>query len=123
MTINNFVIVGRAGGEPQRTTFESGSVKVEFSVAVDRIPKSDKPDWYRIELWGKQAEVAQHYVTKGKFVEVTGELGFNEYTDRNNVKRFKYFLKGVNIQLLGGSAPQGSNSSTQSTNNDNEYDF
>ncbi len=65
--INSVVIVGRVGQDPEMKYFESGKVKTSISVAVDRRTRNDKKtDWFRIELWDKQAELTGEYVKKGR---------------------------------------------------------
>jgi len=60
--LNSVVLVGRAGADPEIKYFESGRAKTKFNLAVDRPTKrvegQDNTDWFRIELWGKPAEIA-----------------------------------------------------------------
>lgn len=100
--INSVVIVGRVGQDPEMKYFEKGSVKTTFSVAVNRFQKDiEKPDWFRIELWGRQAEVAGEYVRKGSLVGIEGRLEFNHWTDNEGNKHLTHYIAGDRLQLLG----------------------
>jgi single-strand DNA-binding protein len=85
MTINIVTLVGRVGTDPDVKYFESGSVKCNLTLAVDRrTRRDDKPDWFNLELWGKTAEVAANYVRKGSLIGVTGSLKFDHWQDRSS---------------------------------------
>jgi len=58
MEINTINLVGRAGREPDVRYFESGSVVANFTLAVNRRSRDEEPDWFNLEIWGKQAQIA-----------------------------------------------------------------
>ena len=65
MEINTINLVGRAGREPDVRYFESGSIVANFTIAVNRRSRDEEPDWFNLEIWGKQAQIAADYVKKG----------------------------------------------------------
>ena len=58
MQINTINLVGRAGREPDVRYFESGSIVANFTIAVNRRSRDEEPDWFNLEIWGKQAQIA-----------------------------------------------------------------
>ena len=103
--MNNVVIVGRAGKDPEMKYFESGKVKTTFSVAVNRWDsktKAETTDWFNIELWDKSAEVAGEYVKKGKLVAIDGRLTVNKWKDASGADREWFTVRANNLRLLGG---------------------
>ena len=62
MEINTINLVGRAGREPDVRYFESGSIVANFTIAVNRRSRDEEPDWFNLEIWGKQAQIAADYV-------------------------------------------------------------
>ena len=103
--MNNVVIVGRAGKDPEMKYFESGKVKTTFSVAVgrwDSKTKAETTDWFNIELWDKSAEVAGEYVKKGKLVAIDGRLAVNKWKDASGTDREWFTIRANNLRLLGG---------------------
>ena len=103
--LNTVTLVGRAGADPEIKYFESGRAKTTFNIAVDRPVKRtegvDTTDWFRIELWGKSAEIAAEYVKKGKLVGIVGRLEFNRWTDANGQKHEMPVIAANELRLLG----------------------
>ena len=99
--VNSVVLVGRAGRDPEMKYFESGRVKTSFSVAVNRPTKEKETDWFDIELWGSQAEIAGEYVRKGSLIGVEGRLDFNRWTSDDGNKNVRPIIQASNIRLLG----------------------
>lgn len=100
--INSVVVVGRVGQDPDMKYFESGKVKTAFSIAVNRWTKEgDKTDWFNIELWDKQAEIAGEYVKKGRQVAIDGKLAISKWTNKEGKAVERYFIRANNLRLLG----------------------
>jgi single stranded DNA-binding protein (ssb) len=74
MEINTINLVGRAGREPDVRYFESGSIVANFTIAVNRRSRDEEPDWFNLEIWGKQAQIAADYVKKGSLIGITGSF-------------------------------------------------
>ena len=101
MEINTINLVGRAGREPDVRYFESGSTVANFTLAVNRISRSDEPDWFNLEIWGKQAQIAADYVKKGSLVGITGSLKIDSWKDKNTGEdRFKPVVRVDRLNLL-----------------------
>ncbi|TAF06522.1 MAG: single-stranded DNA-binding protein [Nostocales cyanobacterium] len=103
MSINVVTLVGRVGGDPNIRYFESGKVKCELTLAVNRKTRnSDQPDWFNLELWGKTAEIAGNYVRKGSLIGVKGSLKFDTWSDRQTgTNRSKPVINVEQLELLG----------------------
>lgn len=103
--LNSVVLVGRAGADAQIKYFESGTAKTTFNLAVDRPVKRtegvDTTDWFRIELWEKDAEIAAEYVKKGKLVGIVGRLEFSRWTDPQGQKHEMPIIRARQLRLLG----------------------
>ncbi|MBD2019662.1 single-stranded DNA-binding protein [Leptolyngbya sp. FACHB-36] len=118
MSLNAVSLVGRVGGDPDVKYFESGSVVCNLTLAVNRASRSnDQPDWFNLELWGKQAEVAANYVRKGSLIGVSGALKFEHWKDRSTgVDRSKPVIRVDRLELLGSK--RDSEASTASSYSD-----
>lgn len=103
MSLNIVTLVGRAGRDPDVKYFESGSVVCNLTLAVNRpTRKSDEPDWFNLEIWGKTAEVAGNYVRKGSLIGVQGSLKFEHWQDRSTgATRSKPVIRVDRLDLLG----------------------
>jgi single-strand DNA-binding protein len=103
MSLNSVTLVGRAGGDPDTKYFESGTVVTNVNLAVNRqTSKSDQPDWFSLEFWGKNAETAANYIRKGSLIGITGSLKFDHWTDRGTgTSRSKPVIRVERLELLG----------------------
>ena len=103
--MNTAVLVGRVGRDAEIRYFESGKVKANFSIAVNRWDpktKSEVADWFNIDVWDKLAEFAGEYVKKGIQVAVDGRIGQNKWTDKaTGNERENFLIIANNIRLLG----------------------
>ena len=125
MAINSVTLVGRAGRDPEVKYFESGSVVANLTIAVNRRNKNDEPDWFNLEIWGKQAQVAADYVKKGSLIGITGSFKLDSWKDRNTGEtRNKPVVRVDRLELLGSKRDsennnfQTNNSFNQQQNND-----
>ncbi|NJL48086.1 MAG: single-stranded DNA-binding protein [Leptolyngbyaceae cyanobacterium SM2_5_2] len=103
MTVNVVTLVGRVGADPDVKYFESGSVLCNLTLAVKRrSSRDDKPDWFNLELWGKNAEVAANYVRKGSLIGISGALKLDQWQDRaTGANRSKPVIRVDRLELLG----------------------
>lgn len=98
----SIALVGRAGRDPEVRYFESGSVVAKLTLAVNRRSRDDEPDWFNLEIWGKQAQVAADYVRKGSLLGITGLLKLDRWTDRTTgEERSKPVVRVDRLELLG----------------------
>jgi single-strand DNA-binding protein len=127
MSLNTITLVGRAGRDPETRFFEGGTVVTNLTLAVNRPSRDEEPDWFNLEIWGKQAQVAADYVRKGSLIGVVGRMTSEQWTDRNTgERRSKALVKVDRLALLGSKAesaaaagpaagaatPQGTNTAT-----------
>ena len=82
MALNSVSIVGRAGRDPEVRYFESGSIVANLTLAVNRRSREEEPDWFNLEIWGKQAQVAADYVKKGSLLGITGSFKLDQWKDK-----------------------------------------
>ena len=120
MGINSVTLVGRAGRDPEVRYFESGTVVANLTMAVNRRNREDEPDWFNLEIWGKQAQVAADYVKKGSLIGVTGSFKMDSWKDRQTGEdRNKPVVRVDRLELLG-SKRDSENSNFQNNNSFNQ---
>ena len=61
----------------------------------------DITTWFKITLWRQQAENAAKYLTKGSPVYIEGRLKIEEWTDRDNNKRYTLDVQATDMQFIG----------------------
>ena len=123
MGVNSVTLVGRAGRDPDVRYFESGTVVANLTLAVNRRSRSDEPDWFNLEIWGKQAQVAADFIKKGSLIGVVGSFKLDRWKDRNTGEdRTKPVVRVERLELLG-SKRDADPAGFSSDSNNNEIPF
>lgn len=105
MSVNKVTLIGRAGKDPEIKTTKDGKKVAVFTLATNDYAKNkedQKTQWHNVTLWEGLAEVAEKYLKKGQEVYIEGRLSYEEYTDKEGVKRNYTRIIGSSLQLLGG---------------------
>lgn len=74
----SITLVGRAATTPAAVFYESGTVRVTFSITINRKRFGEPSELFCLELWGKQAQRAYDEIKRGELIGVTGELRMQE---------------------------------------------
>jgi single-strand DNA-binding protein len=80
MSFHTIIIVGNLGRDPEMRYAPNGNAVTSLSVASNRQytdssgQKVKETTWFRVSVWGKQAESVNTYLQKGSSVLVEGEL-------------------------------------------------
>lgn len=89
--VNQVVLIGRMGKDPELRYTPSGVAVASFSLAVNRRFKSpsgeQETDWLDIVVWKQQAEFAANYLGKGRLVCVEGRLQVRNWVAQDGTKR------------------------------------
>jgi single-strand DNA-binding protein len=105
--MNKALILGNLGRDAEVRTVPNGGTVASFSLATTEKwtskdgEKHEQTEWHRIVLWGKQAEVLQPYLLKGKQVLVEGRIQTRQY-DKDGQKHYATEIKADRVTLLGG---------------------
>ena len=106
-SFNKITVVGYLGRDPELRYTSDGTPVCNFSVATTERRKDrqgemqDVTTWFRVNVWRRQAEVANQYLKKGKLVYVEGRLSQSEYQDREGQTRTSLEIQASDLQFLG----------------------
>jgi len=113
--VNKVILVGNLGRDPEVRTTPTGQPVASFSIATNRKWKDrdgnrqEQTEWHNIVCWGRQAEVAGEYLSKGKQIYVEGRLQTRSWEDRQSgEKKYKTEIICDNFQMLGTRGESGS---------------
>lgn len=133
MSFNKIVIVGHLGRDPELRYTPQGKALCKFSVATSDRKKNavgeleDHTTWFRVTVWGRQAELANEYLSKGRQVYIEGRFRLEEYTDREGQARFSAEVNATELQFLGqrneSSAPPSRDLSAPESEENAALDF
>src|SRR5713226_1865808 len=108
MSFNKVILVGNLGRDPELRYTPQGTPVCSFSMATNERRKDkagemqDQTTWFRVTLWGRQAETASQYLTKGRPVYIEGRLRVEEWTDRDGKPRHTLEVRATDMQFIGG---------------------
>ena len=94
MSLNKAMIIGNLGRDPEMRYTPSGQAVTQFTVAVNRNFKGqngewqEETEWFRVVVWGQQAERAAEHLRKGNKVYIEGRLQTRQWEDQTGQKRY-----------------------------------
>ena len=121
MSLNRVILLGRLGRDPEVRYAQSGATVATLNMATDeRRPDGNggwknETEWHRVVLFGKQADLAKQYLTKGREVLIEGSLRTRQWQDKEGQKRYTTEVVGMNMRFVGGrqgGAPGGAPGAT-----------
>jgi single-strand DNA-binding protein len=95
----------------------NGKAVTSFSIATNRRyttsagESKEETDWFRVSVWGKQAEQCNQFLSKGKQVYVEGRLHARSWEGQDGQMRTSLEVTGERVLFLGKrgsvSLPEG----------------
>lgn len=117
MNLNKVFLIGRLTRDPESRTMPSGQAVTSFGLATDRFftdktgQKKQQTEFHNIVLFGRQAEIASQYLTKGAMVMIEGRLQTRSWKDQSGNTKYKTEIVGERMQLGPKSSGGGGNKS------------
>lgn len=111
MDLNKVLIVGRMTGVPELRRTPGGLSVTSFGVATNHVSKDkagnrkEEVEFHNIVAWGRQAEVASQFLTKGALVLIEGRLQTRSWQDKQGGARKTTEIICERLQL--GPKPAG----------------
>jgi single-strand DNA-binding protein len=119
--LNKVMLIGNLTRDPELRYTPKGTAVADISLAINRVWNNDQGQrqeetiFVDVTLWGRQAELAQQYLNKGRGVYIEGRLQMDTWDDKETgKKRSKLKVVAENLQFLpdgrggqGGGSPSG----------------
>ncbi len=131
-SVNKITLLGHVGKTPEVRYSQSGEAITSFSIATTEKwtdksgQKQERTEWHSVSVFGKLAEIARDFVTKGKQVYVEGSLRTEEWKDKDGQPRktTKVNLSGPRavLVLLGGRGEAAAPAERQAGEDDFDTD-
>lgn len=105
-SLNKAMIIGNLGKDPEVKFTASGTAVANLTVATSEKFKDksgelqEKTEWHRVTLWGKLAEIAGEYLSKGKTVYIEGRIETRKWVDSDGNDRYNTEIVGEKMQML-----------------------
>jgi single-strand DNA-binding protein len=111
--VNKVILIGNLGANPEMRFTQGGQAIANLRIATterwtDRGgQRQEATEWHRVVLFGKTAEIAGQYLTKGRQVYIEGRIRTRQWQDQQGQKRFTTEIVATNMTLLGGRGERG----------------
>ncbi|MFQ5435919.1 MAG: single-stranded DNA-binding protein [Anaerolineae bacterium] len=115
------IVVGNLGRDPEMRYMPDGRAVTNFSIATSRRwtnqatgEPAEETTWFRVSVWGRQAEAANQYLSKGRKVLVEGRIrpdpntgGPRLYTRQDGTVGASFEISATNFSFIGGREDGG----------------
>jgi len=105
MNVNKVIVMGNLTRDPEARAMPSGATVVNLSIATNRFwtdksgQKQKETEFHNAVLFGRQAEIAKQYLTKGSPIFVEGRLKTRNWQGQDGVKKYRTEVIVLNLQL------------------------
>jgi len=107
-SLNQVVLIGRLGQDPEQRATTSGMTVANMSIATTTSKKSDfapyewkeETEWHRCTAFGKIAEHVCRYGAKGRLIYVIGKLQTRKWTDNGGTDHYTTSILVYQFQFL-----------------------
>jgi single-strand DNA-binding protein len=106
MNLNKVILVGRLATDPEIRATPTGQSVCSFRLATNRVwvdrgnnQRQEKTEYHNIILWGKLAEIASRFLTKGSLALIEGRIETRSWQDSSGNRRFKTDVIAERMQL------------------------
>ena len=110
------IIAGNLGSDPEMRYMSDGTAVTNFSVATNRRwtnkasgEQQEETIWFRVSVWGRQAETTNEYLSKGRQVLVEGRMkpdpqtgGPRIWTGQDGAPRASFEITADTVRFIGG---------------------
>ena len=111
--MNQVILIGRLTRDPELSyTANSQTPVAHFTLAVDR-PSARRnegeqtADFIRVTVFGKQAEISDRYLSKGRQVAIHGRIQTGSYTNREGARVYTTDVIADRVEFLGSGSGNG----------------
>ena len=116
--LNKVMLIGNLTRDPELRYTPKGTAVADIGLAINRVwsndqgQKQEETTFVDVTLWGRQAELAQQYLSKGRGAYIEGRLQMDTWDDKETgKKRSKLKVIGETLQFMpDGKGGQGGGS-------------
>ena len=110
-SLNKIMLIGNVGSDPEMRYTPNGKAVTSFRMATNyRYDGSDgerreETEWFRVSVWGRQAESCNQFLSKGKRVYVEGRLRSRSWEGQDGQMRTSLEVSANRVIFLDKVAP------------------
>jgi single-strand DNA-binding protein len=106
-SLSKVILVGNLGSDPEMRYTPNGKAVTSFNIATNRRyttsagENKEETDWFRVSVWGKQAEQCNQFLSKGKQAYVEGRLHARSWEGQDGQMRTSLEVTAERVLFLG----------------------
>lgn len=110
-SLNKIMLIGNVGSDPEMRYTPNGKAVTSFRMATNyRYAGSDgeqreETEWFRVSVWGRQAESCNQFLSKGKRIYVEGRLRSRSWEGQDGQMRTSLEVSANRVIFLDRVAP------------------
>jgi single-strand DNA-binding protein len=92
--LNKATLIGRLGRDVELRQTQKGDSVANLSLATSKKWKNkagesqEKTEWHRVVMFGKLADIANNYLSKGSLVYIEGEIQTRKWEDNDGITKY-----------------------------------
>ena len=106
MNLNKVYLIGRLASDPEFRTTPGGQEVATLRLATNRVwndrssgQRKESTEFHTIVVWGRLAQIANQYLTKGSLAMIEGRLQTRSWDGQDGVKRYRTEIVAEGLQL------------------------
>jgi single-strand DNA-binding protein len=109
-SLSKVILIGNLGSDPEMRYTPEGKAVTSFRMATNHRyttlagESREETDWFRITVWGKQAEQCNQFLSKGRQVYVEGRLHARNWQGQDGQMRTSLEVTANRVLFLSRQA-------------------
>ncbi len=110
-SLNKIMLIGNVGSDPEMRYTPNGKAVTSFRMATNYRyvgpdgERREETEWFRVSVWGKQAESCNQFLSKGRRVYVEGRLHSRNWEGQDGQMRTSLEVSANRVIFLDKAAP------------------
>ena len=110
-SLNKITLIGNVGSDPEMRYTPNGKAVTSFRMATNYRysgpdgERKEETEWFRVSVWGKQAESCNQFLSKGRRVYVEGRLHSRNWEGQDGQMRTSLEVSANRVIFLDRAAP------------------
>ena len=110
-SLNKIMLIGNVGSDPEMRYTPNGKAVTSFRMATNFRysgpdgERREETEWFRVSVWGRQAESCNQFLSKGRRVYVEGRLRSRNWEGQDGQMRTSLEVSANRVIFLDRAAP------------------
>jgi len=109
-SLNKIILIGNVGSDPEMRYTPNGKAVTSFRLATNYRyngadgERKEETEWFRVSVWGRQAESCNQFLSKGRRAYVEGRLRSRNWEGQDGQMRTSLEVSANRVIFLDKTA-------------------